>query len=146
MAGKVETKAEMIRAGYKFLNAGKCKSCHAAIEWWLTTNGKKIPFNPMPPSDSSTVKPHWATCPNADDHRAPKQTKAAPAASKQTTGDLLQRLVCELRDKFDAKAVVVVLEDCSASSWRRGLNGEDVRQDLITEANRVRTSIVEAKR
>lgn len=138
MAGKVETKHEMLRADYKFLSHAKCKSCHAAIEWWLTTNKRKIPFNPMPASEYETATPHWATCPKADEHRAPKQTTAS--APKPSTQDLLQ-LVAILRDKVNAKVVVAIMDDGSAAIWRKGISGEDLRQDLIAEGNSIRRHI-----
>ena len=139
MAGKVETKHEMLRAGYKFLNNGKCKSCGAAIEWWLTTNKKKIPYNPMPPSDYELVKPHWATCPKADEHRTPKQPIAA--MPKQVKREMLETLCRDLREMVDAKVVVAIMDDGSAASWRNGIPGEDLRQDLITEGNSIRRHI-----
>lgn len=141
MAGKVETKHEMLRAGYKFLGNAECKSCHAAIEWWLTTNKKKMPYNPMPPSDYELVKPHWATCPKADEHRTPK-----PAAAAASTQERLEQLCRELRSRTDAKVVVVILDNCSAASWRKDLSGEDLRQDLITEGNSIRRHIEGSQR
>jgi hypothetical protein len=170
VAGKVETKHEMLRAGYKFLSNAKCKSCKAAIEWWLTNNGKKIPFNPMPASDHETATPHWATCPKADEHRAPKQAAAADAelstcpycllqiedcvwkgkheatatpkpSSLKPTGQELEKLVAVLRDKVNAKIVVAIMDDGSAASWRKDISGEDLRQDLITEGNSIRRHI-----
>jgi len=137
MPGKVETKHEMLRAGYKFLSNAKCKSCHAAIEWWLTTNKKKIPYDPLPANEDATTTPHWATCPKADEHRTPKQ----PAAAAPKTQELLEQLCRELRSRTDAKLVVVILDNASAASWRNGIPGEDLRSDLITEANSIRTHI-----
>jgi hypothetical protein len=144
MPGKVETKHEMLRADYKFLNHAKCKSCGAAIEWWLTTNKKKMPYNPMPPSDHELVKPHWATCPKADEHRAPKQPTAA--MPKQVKREMLQTLCRDLRDIVDAKVVVAIMDDGSAASWRNGISGEDLRQDLITEGNSIRRHIAQGGR
>jgi hypothetical protein len=142
MAGKVETKNEMLRAGYKFLNKGACRSCKAPIEWWLTTNKRKIPYDPLPESDSATVTPHWATCPKADEHRAPKPSAvAAPKQAKETTQEALEILVRDLRSRTDAKVVVAILGNCSAASWQKDSSGEDLRQDLITEANSIRNHI-----
>ena len=76
----------------------KCKSCKAAIEWAITeANGKRIPVDKMPVRDGNLVKTgatigglkevhalmlgeevprgtprytaHFATCPNAKQHR-----------------------------------------------------------------------------
>ena len=55
MAKLPQTRHEMRRARYEFKGASKCKSCGAAIEWWKTTNGKMMPFNPMPTNDDAPV-------------------------------------------------------------------------------------------
>jgi hypothetical protein len=55
-------------AGYRFDNHAKCRGCSADIEWWITPTGKKIPMDLMP-EPTSEAKPHWATCPNAEDFR-----------------------------------------------------------------------------
>jgi hypothetical protein len=137
MPGKVETKHEMLRAGYKFLGNAKCKSCSAAIEWWLTTNKRKIPYDPLPANEDATTTPHWATCPKADEHHEKKQ----PATVAPKTQELLEQLCRELRSRTDAKVVVAILDNCSAASWRNGIPGEDLRQELITEANNIRTHL-----
>jgi hypothetical protein len=40
----------------------ECRSCRAEIFWILTAAGKRMPVNPDGVS-------HFATCPNADQHR-----------------------------------------------------------------------------
>lgn len=57
-----KTEEELEAAGYKFLNAARCRGCNASIEWWETPNGKKMPMN-------DDYEPHWATCPSAPDFR-----------------------------------------------------------------------------
>lgn len=62
----------------------KCKSCGAEIVWVTTTNGKKMPVDMKPKTilipvamDGISVayravvghESHFATCPNADQHR-----------------------------------------------------------------------------
>ena len=60
-----------------------CKSCGAQIRWVTMTSGKKMPLD-MPPqmvvcvtgdcgfiTDGYTS--HFATCPQADQHRKPKE-------------------------------------------------------------------------
>lgn len=71
----------------------RCRSCNAEIIWAITENGKKIPLDAEPVArpiglfaiDTSTDPPlavstaserrepeyrsHFATCPNADQHR-----------------------------------------------------------------------------
>lgn len=56
---------ELLMRGYEFLNDGKCKQegCSAAISWWETPTGKRIPINYMPTPDTPAV-PHWTTCTN----------------------------------------------------------------------------------
>ena len=78
---------------------GRCKSCSQPVLWCLTKNEKPMPVNPTPILNGNLdlvgdhalyVKPdpavaryvsHWATCPNADQHRREK------AAEKQKAKD-----------------------------------------------------------
>ena len=138
MPGKVENKHEMLRAGYKFLGNGQCKSCPAHIEWWQTNNGKKIPFDPLPADEEATATPHWATCPNADDHRKPKEN---PAANKQP--GFPERLE-QIRNLSDARAIIAVWADGTGTSTvRQGLDPEDLRHDLITLTNQMRNNLLQ---
>lgn len=41
---------------------GRCRSCQAGILWAITPSGKWSPLD-------LDGKPHWATCPNAAQHR-----------------------------------------------------------------------------
>jgi hypothetical protein len=72
----------------------KCRSCDADIVWALTEADKRIPLDAAPAADGNlvlvdgvarapriddapgavTYVSHYATCPNADKHRAPKPT------------------------------------------------------------------------
>ena len=45
-----------------------CKSCKATVRWGRTMRGEKILMDPAP-EDGGMMKSHWATCPNADQHR-----------------------------------------------------------------------------
>ena len=69
-----------------------CRSCDAPIIWALTERGRRIPLDAVPttgailvPGTPPTAKfgpvyvSHFATCPNADQHRKPKAVDAAPA-------------------------------------------------------------------
>lgn len=73
----------------------ECKSCRARIFWTVTIHGKSTPMDAEPSDDAGWVidgkteqgapvvrqleplidgdkprfHPHWATCPNADQHR-----------------------------------------------------------------------------
>lgn len=64
--GFATTIEELIEKGYKHSGTANCRGCGAAIEWWVTPKGKKIPM------DHGTANPHWASCPNAQDFRKPK--------------------------------------------------------------------------
>ncbi len=133
-----ETRRELLRAGYKFLNNSKCKSCDAPIEWWKTTNGKLLPFNPMA-DDNALAKKH--TCPDAN------RTVPLPAATPvpAAIGDLktIEERVNSLRRATNARVIVLLTEDGGeVTAWRTGLRGEDLRNDLITVANNVRNEIV----
>jgi hypothetical protein len=57
-----------------------CGSCRMPIVWFRTKSGKKMPVDATStlPTDAEHQldlkrhKPHWATCPNADQHRKPR--------------------------------------------------------------------------
>jgi hypothetical protein len=63
-----QTRDEMVERGYKFQEHGTCRgdNCKASIEWWVTPNGKKIPYDLMP-EGTSKAQAHWTSCPDADD-------------------------------------------------------------------------------
>ena len=123
------TRHEMKRARYEFKSASHCKACQRPIEWWKTTNGKMMPFDPMLTEDSAAVS-HWGTCPQAEEFRQP--------ASKLAR---LQSETSALRDRTGARAVVLISEDGTAAAWRNGIPAEDLRHELITAANHVRNSV-----
>jgi hypothetical protein len=65
-----------------------CKSCGAALVWIKTEAGRLMPCDPnlvtVVTEDGRTVRgriPHWSTCPQADQHRKPREAKASVSAS-----------------------------------------------------------------
>lgn len=76
----IPTKREdLVAMGYLFDNDAKCRGCGAAIEWWITPKGKKMPMSvkevrdetlsfPQPVVRLDRI-PHWTDCPNAEDFR-----------------------------------------------------------------------------
>jgi hypothetical protein len=68
--------SEEIRRIHPF--AVECRSCKARIVWFKTKTGKNMPVDEgsTQPTDVDLDlkrhKPHWATCPNADQHRRPR--------------------------------------------------------------------------
>lgn len=80
------------------LDAGTCDSCGAAIVWAETTEKKRMPLDAAPERRMLVVhtpggphaqvvvvyRSHFATCPNADQHRKPRA--AADAAPAQGEG------------------------------------------------------------
>jgi hypothetical protein len=145
MSDHVTTRYEMLRAGYRKLSDSKCKSCGAPIEWWQTNNGKKMPFDPLPASEHEQTRPHWASCPHADDHRqgsgSRPQSKSVPHASAQQKLDGYQRHLAAFRASSNARVVIAIYDDGSAVAWRKGLPAEDLRHELITEANSLRNHL-----
>lgn len=131
---------EMLRANYHRTGASVCNGCGAAIEWWKTNNNKSIPMNPIA-GDYTPAEPHWATCPNAKDFKgaaaAPGETPVQPAPRRYS----LERELAMLRDRTDARVVVVVGQDGTVASWDKRIPGEDLRHDLISAANFVRNQI-----
>jgi hypothetical protein len=138
MSDPIYTLEDMRRAGYKFLSHAVCKGCSADIEWWQTNNGKNIPFNPMPKSDQDETTPHWASCPKAKDFKP--GGKSAPAA-KPAPQPSLQAEINRLREATDARVIVALLDGRQVAAWRNGLQGEDLRHELITAANGIRNHI-----
>lgn len=66
-----------------------CRSCRAQIVWLKTTTGKNMPTDAASVAEDDAVfdhtrhKSHFATCPNAPQHRrrAPTTTKPRPGES-----------------------------------------------------------------
>lgn len=70
-----------------------CRSCGAAIVWAVTAAGKRMPLDAKPERRlvregrqepplvvvTDTYTSHFATCPNADQHRKPKPAEQASA-------------------------------------------------------------------
>ncbi len=50
-------------------NKAECRSCGAEIFWVELPSGRKGPYDADPTGD---VASHFATCPNANQHRKPK--------------------------------------------------------------------------
>jgi hypothetical protein len=71
-----------VKRGFSYQGPGKCKACGAALDWWKTPSGKKMP------TDSSDVefKSHFATCPHADQfRRKPGHAQDADQKESQTS-------------------------------------------------------------
>jgi hypothetical protein len=57
---------ELIDQGYRLEARIHCRGCGALIEFWLTPAGKHMPLDP------GSLKPHWGTCPKANEFRKRK--------------------------------------------------------------------------
>jgi hypothetical protein len=57
--------------GYTRSGPSACRECAAAIEWWITPTGKRIPINAMPELLTPAI-PHWTTCTNPNRFRKAK--------------------------------------------------------------------------
>ena len=74
-----EKREDLVAAGYEFTGEGKCRGCGEYIEWWVTPNGKRMPFRVFEEhanglfanSDKTGFfrRPHWQDCTSADDFR-----------------------------------------------------------------------------
>jgi hypothetical protein len=136
LSNLIQTKASMLRAGYKFLGNAKCKGCGVAIEWWRTTNGSKLPYDPLPADEHAKVKPHWATCPNASAFKA----GGTEAKGSNDLAACKRYLEAFLRSS-NARVIVAIYDEGAVASWRPKLPGEDLRHELITEANNIRNHV-----
>jgi hypothetical protein len=72
------TSDELKAAGYEYVNDGTCRGCGAAIEWWITPGGKRMPMSVIKATDRTTTineamlkrgtdhrQSHFADCPDA---------------------------------------------------------------------------------
>ena len=66
--GFPKNSTELRFRGYQKTGNGQCRGCAAAVEWWLTPTGHRIPINPMPELLTPAIA-HWATCPKAEEFR-----------------------------------------------------------------------------
>jgi hypothetical protein len=130
---------QLLRANYKRLDQGgkTCNGCSAPIEWWKTTNGKKMPMNPMP-EDHSLATAHFSTCPNAKQFKGVAEKPGAPPAGRFA---IYERDLRALRDRAQARVIVMVDEFGTTAAWADGIPAEDLRQDLISAGNFVRNEI-----
>lgn len=63
-----KTQRDLEAQGYRFAGSSACDGCKQHIQWWLTPNGKRAPYNSMTEPDSPAVS-HFATCVKARDFR-----------------------------------------------------------------------------
>ena len=132
-----DNRHNMLRAGYVLQSKDKfsvCKDCSEFIEWWKTTNGKNIPFNPAGERDPAVC--HWGTCTKSRNPAA-LPAPSGPALPLAALTDELKRL----RSKHKARVIVVVSEEGYTAVWQVGLTGEELRSDLIEAGNSVRARI-----
>lgn len=83
--GKTKGKAAAAAAEKASLNPSECKSCQAPILWSTSKNGKPMPLDGDPETRAiispatgrshlvATYKPHWASCPHADQWKKSKR-------------------------------------------------------------------------
>jgi hypothetical protein len=67
-----KTLTEMEEQGYRRAEYSRCKGCYAAMEWWTTPMGGRIPMDPMGHPDSAAIS-HFATCSHHHMFRKPPQ-------------------------------------------------------------------------
>ncbi len=145
MSGKVNTREEMLRASYEFKNLGNCRGCGARIEWWLTTNKRRIPFDPIA-SDQADAVPHWATCPKANDFAGKAKKALAPIVKESVDAAAMQKTVIQVCERFGLRAAIFLREGGAIYTYKHGIPAEDLRSEIITAANRVRDDIRKGER
>lgn len=80
---------QSMKAWWDGKREARCRSCDAPIVWITTVRGKRMPVDvgtlrrgiQIIPHDGSyraaqvvtMATPHWATCPNADQHRRERE-------------------------------------------------------------------------
>lgn len=129
-----ETRYEMKRASYELVSTKKCQYCPVMIEWWKTTKGKFVPFDPPTtehPDDELSVR---------HDCRANRSAApSSPAVKPLTLDQERMRALNLLAAQMKARVVLVILDDGGyLYSVRRNVSAEDIRHDLIAGANNVK--------
>ncbi len=76
-----------------FDNESTCRSCGATILWCETLRGRKMPLDVEPLDDG--YESHWATCPNASEHRKGGTGSPTPPP-RQPRGPSLEERVSAL--------------------------------------------------
>lgn len=133
-----KTRREMLKRYYKPKGLRKCTSCGEQYEAWVTTNGKFMPFNlPRVAGDSDEqVIVHYETCTGK---KAPETQSRKPEPSARQRGEDIDRSVQQLRDRGDALVVLAIYDNDDAhAAYRLGLDPEDLRHQLITQANNLK--------
>lgn len=138
------TRQGLERALFKKLpGKANCRGCDAPIEWWETPKGRKIPMTVTIRGSFEELTMHLDACPNRGEfHGAPAGDARPP--QKYTHLDAVHAM----RDRTDARVVVLVTDTGAVAAWRKDIPAEELRQDLISAANFVRAEIhkQEAKR
>ena len=139
-----DNRHDMLRAEYKLLGEAACKGCGVRIEWWQTTNRRKMPFNLG--SFREKAVPHHTTCPDAGDFRSkPKADPPAAAPAPTTDGGkrltYAEREIRNLQTRYKARVIVMLMDEGQVAAWRNDVPAEDIRHELITEANRLRSEL-----
>lgn len=115
----------------------ECKSCGAEIRWLKTKAGKNIPVDLPDPEDlkrdeilaadlyeKATMTCHFETCPNADQHRKPRES-SAPASSDPSVN--AKRL----------NTALVALEDIIKST-PDGLRAQEIAKAAVSQIRAMR--------
>lgn len=121
-----------------------CRACDAPIEWWKTRNGKKIPMTVNVHGTAEELVMHLDLCPGRRQFLGAGSGADARPPRKFTN----EEAVRNMRQRTNARVVVIITDDGHEAAWRDGIPGEDLRSDLIAAANFVRTAVngKEAKR
>lgn len=139
------TRHLMVRAGYRKTGDSLCKGCQAPIEWWKTTNNKSMPFDALKPGETEYTPAvvHWSTCPNAKDFKGAASPKPGtdPRTVQRVRRDTPESDARMMLAKHNARVVVVIGEFGTSACWADGIPAEDLRHDLISAGNFIRTEI-----
>jgi hypothetical protein len=140
------TREGLVNAHFALLQRrAVCKGCDGPIEWWETPKRRKIPMSVKlvdGPRDEMTL--HLEVCPNRQEFLGAQSGPGTRPPRKYTN----EEAVRAMRDRTNARVVVLIDENGTVASWRKDIPAEDLRHDLISAANFVRTAAneEEAKR
>lgn len=147
--GQINSRYEMLRAGYQFSGHAKCKQCGAPVEWWLTNNGRKVCLNPIS-HDEALTEAHRRTCDKAPAAGAPgpDQTESSYHQTGHAADALaaMQREVKVLCAKYRLRSAILIHQNGCVHSYLLGIPPEDLRNEIITAANKVRDDAMKGGR
>jgi hypothetical protein len=131
------TRQGLEKAGFHKTGNGVCRGCDAPIEWWKTPRGKSIPITVIIRGRFEELVMHAESCPNRGEFLGAEAGANARPPRKYSN----EEAVRAMRDRTNARVVVLIDDNGTTAYWRSGIPAEDLRNDLISAGTFVRAEI-----